>query len=74
MKTIKQYIEDKKEKLRLKDEANQKSSFKVKERGGFLWLTYNGVAFKKMEPSASAADIVKALNTARDYSVEFGRL
>lgn len=74
MKTIKQYIEDKKEKYRLKDEANMKASFKVKERGGFLWLTYNGVAFKKMESSASASDIVKALNMARDCSVEFIRI
>lgn len=74
MKTIKEFIADKKEKCRLQNEANLKSEFKVVERGGFLWLTHNGVAFMKIASLSKAEDVTKELNKARECAVEFDRL
>lgn len=74
VKMIKQFIEKKKERFRLKDEANLRASFNVKERGGFLWMTYNGVAFYKIAAAENASEIVKKLDDARNCSVEFMRI
>lgn len=74
MKAIKKFIEDKREKSRLQDEANIKAGFKVVERGGFLWLTHNGYAFMKVANLSNAMDIAKELNKARETAIEFERL
>lgn len=74
MRTIKQYIEYKKEQSRLQDEAQLKSRFKVVERNGLLWLTHCGVAFMKVASLAKAEDVAKALNDARNTAVEFEKL
>ena len=74
MTSIKKYIADKKEKIRMQDEANIRSDFKVVERGGFLWLTHCGVAFMKVSSLSYADDVAKELNKARECAVEFERL
>ena len=74
MKSLKKYISDKKEEYRLQTENEIKSKFKVKERGGFLWLTHDGVAFMKIANVAQAEEITKELNKARECAVEFEML
>ena len=74
MKSFKSYIADRREKYRLQDEANLKAEFKVKERGGFLWLTHQGVAFMKVANLAQAEEITRELNKARECAVEFEKL
>lgn len=74
MKTIKQYIANQKEQSRLQRESQLKAEFKVQERGGFLWLTHQGVAFLKVANLAQAEDITKELNEARKCAIEFERL
>lgn len=74
MKTIKQYIANQKEQSRLQKESQLKAEFKVQERGGFLWLTHQGVVFLKVANLAQAEDITKELNEARKCAIEFERL
>lgn len=74
MKTFSQIIDERKEKIRLQNEADIKSEFSVKERAGFLWLTHNGIAFMKINGNANASDVARMLNTARDCAVEFERI
>lgn len=71
MKTIKELIERRKDKYRRQAEVNLKSEFKVKERGGILYLTHNDVAFKIIDTNASAADIAMALEEARAAAINF---
>lgn len=74
MKSIRKYIKDEKERMRLKAEANIRADFSVVERGGFLWLTHHGYAFMKVASLSNAEDIAKELNKARDTAIEFERL
>lgn len=74
MKKIRDFIEDRKNKARLQNEANLRSDFKVVERGGFLWLTHNGVAFMRVSNLAQAEEVTKELNKARECAVEFERI
>lgn len=74
MRSFRSYIADRKEKYRLQDEANLKAEFKVSERGGFLWLTHQGVAFMRVANLAQAGDITLELNKARECAVEFEKL
>lgn len=71
MKTIKQYIADKKEQNRLQKEAQLKAEFKVVERDGYLWLTHQGVAFSRVDLNMQAIDVAAMLNDVRTTAVEF---
>lgn len=74
MKRIIQHFKNRKERQRLQEEARLRSEFSVVERGGYLWLTHDGVAFMKISSVAYAADAVKELLIARDTAVEFKKL
>lgn len=74
MKTICQLIKDKKEQWNNQETERVKSDFKVMERGGILFLTFNGVAFAEMEGKATANEIAEALNLARETATKFERL
>lgn len=47
------------------------SQFQVKERGGYLWLTHDGVAFLKMNADDTSANVAGMLKTARENAVEY---
>lgn len=64
-------IEQYKEYHRTERVAELRSMFAVEERGGALWLTHSGVAFKRVSGSASAAEVASELNNARDTAVNF---
>lgn len=74
MKKIKEYLANYKEQNRLQEEAKVKAEFRVQERGGFLWLTHNGVAFMMITSLSKAEDVTKELSKARECAVEFERL
>lgn len=74
MKSIKVFFENERLKYRQKYETEIRECFDVTERGGYMWLTYNGVAFKKFDGSLSADEVAQTLNQARDEAVEFIRL
>ena len=74
MSSIKKYFEDKKEQCRRNHEDFLRENFDVTERGGYLWLTYNGVAFMKVSATSNASDVTDTLNQARDCAVEFERI
>lgn len=74
MGKIKRYFDRKKEQWLLQDESNLRSSFKVEEKAGHLWLTHNGVAFMKVGELRQASDIAGMLNKARECAVEFERI
>lgn len=74
MKTISQFINDKKEQWATQEIERVKSDFKVMERGGILFLTLNGVAFAEIEGKTSANEIADKLNVARDTAVKFEKL
>lgn len=74
MKSISQLIKDKKEQWSEKEFERVKSDFKVTERGGILFLTFNGVAFAEMKGNATAAAIAEALNLARETASKFEKL
>lgn len=50
------------------------SQFQVKERGGSLWLTHDGVAFMEMSKDTTSAEVAELLNTARMSAITFERL
>lgn len=74
MERLKQLIEKRKEKTRLQKDAELMSEFQVVERGGYIWLTLNGVAFVKFEDGRDVSDITDALKEIRKYAIEFARL
>lgn len=74
MEWLKQFIKNRREKKRLKRDVELKSFFKVKERGGRLWLTHDGVAFMEIAPMSLAEDVAKELDKARKTAVEYDKL
>lgn len=48
-----------------------RSRFNVKEKGGSLWVVYDGVAFSEIEPTASSKDIVENLKSIRESAVKY---
>lgn len=74
MERLKQLIEKRKEKTRLQKDAELMSEFQVVERGGYIWLTLNGVAFVKFEDGRDVSDITDALKETRKYAIEYSRL
>lgn len=74
MKKIKKYILDKKEQLRLEEEARIRAGFRVVECGGSLWLTHCGVAFMKVASDAKAEEVARTLNETRETAIEYARL
>lgn len=51
-----------------------REDFKIKENKGILYLTYNDIAFCKMDADATAKDISYMLNNARDVAQEYRSL
>lgn len=71
MRTLKEMIEQYKESHRNERVAELRAMFAVEERGGALWLTHSGVAFKQISDNASAAEVAYELNQARATAVKF---
>lgn len=71
MNRIKEYFQRQKEDMRQQAIDNLRFDFKVKERNGALYLTHRGVAFRKIETTANAEEITKALEDARTAAIEF---
>lgn len=69
MKSIKQLVAKAKNKARSNDELRLAACFGTKESHGNLFLTYNGVAFHKVEPEMSAQDVIVMLNKAREAAI-----
>lgn len=74
MQTIKEYIRNKKEKAQSQYEADVRADFRVVEKGGFLWLTHQGIAFMKVESTSKASDVAQRLAHARDTAIEYENL
>ena len=74
MERLKQLIEKRKEKSRMRRDAELKSEFKVVERNSELWLTHNGVAFMKMPWDMQAHDVAYKLAKVRETAVTFDKL
>lgn len=74
MKTIKEYINARKQKAQFEKEAQIKADFTVVENNGRLWLTHCGVAFMEVASLSKAEDVANELNKARECAVEFERL
>lgn len=47
------------------------SQFQVKERGGYLWLTHDGVAFLRINADERAQFVTDMLNGARECAMEY---
>lgn len=71
MKTIKTMIADYKANNRASHEKEIRGQFKVVERGGVLYLTHNGTAFKIIGTDTCATDIATALEDARNAAVDY---
>lgn len=74
MGKIKEYFNAYKQKIQFEKESQIKADFEVVERGGFLWLTHNGVAFMKIASASQAETVTAVLNKARECAVEFEKL
>lgn len=74
MKSIKEFIENKKQKIRLQKEAELKSEFQVVERANRLWLTHNGVAFMDFPKDVKTEDVTESLNKSRLAAIIFEKL
>lgn len=51
-----------------------RDGFRVKERGGKLWLLHNGVAFYEIPVIANADEIAHQIETARKAAVNYDSL
>lgn len=71
MKKIKEWWADYKAGKKNAHVNDVHSQFQVKERGGHLWLTHNGVAFLKIDTDERAQFVTDMLNGARNCAVEY---
>lgn len=74
MKKLKKLLEQRKIQEMINAENNLKSEFRVVERGNALWLTFRGVAFKKIDGDICAEHVAVLLSEARTTAINFERL
>lgn len=70
-KLYRRIIDRQKEKNLKQQTESLRSGFKVKERGGKLWLLHNGVAFCEIPASSNATEIADQIETARIAAVQY---
>lgn len=70
MNIIKRY----RERMEASKDALIREEFKVTEKGGSLWLTHRGVAFRRIEDHHTAEVVANLLKDARDAAVKHERL
>ena len=71
MKTLKQLLNEYKEKSKKNKINNIKRDFDVDEKNGRIYITLCGHAFAEMPMYASAYDITNKLEEARKAAMEF---
>lgn len=71
MNIIKIWLEKQKQKSIRQRALELSGEFKVIERGGKLWLTHMGVAFKRIQEDTCAQDVARELSLARETAVMF---
>lgn len=71
MGTVKQFADKWKESVRKKAVDAICDSFAVTERGGDLWLTHYGVAFKRIDKDTAAHKVTALLNEVRRAAIDF---
>lgn len=71
MELLKNWIETQKTKNNRQHIATMRDEFKVKEKDGKIWLTHCGIAFREIPSKATAEDIAKELNEARNTALRF---
>ena len=74
MDSIKQYIAEKRAQSQRQKEENLRNEFEVVERGGYLWLTHEGVAFMKCDSLSYSGDVASELKKVRTTAIEFAKL
>ena len=68
---IKRWWEQSKAKTQADNITHLRNSFYLKEKNGSVWIMHDGVAIDKVYPCTSSDDVVKLLNEARNYAVEY---
>lgn len=71
MNRIKEWLLSYREKKAERQRMELRSRFKVRERGGSLWLTLDGEAFRRIGPTENAETITAMLNEARVVAITF---
>lgn len=71
MNFLKEWWQDRKIKEQERITDSIRMEFEVVEKGGFLFLTHNGVAFDQIDKDTPAREIAMRLNTARDTAQKF---
>lgn len=69
MKILKKLTEKIRRRALAAKERDIRASFQVRAANGALWLTVNGVAFKRIEGNTPSVDVIKLLDSARDVAV-----
>lgn len=71
----KYFIKDFISRRRAKDHERRmddlRSRFNVKEKGGIMWVMYDGVAISQIESTASSQDIADCLKFIRESAVKY---
>lgn len=68
---IREFIDNVKRESSLEERAEILKSFKVAEKDNAIYITLNGVAFKKMEPSATVKEITDYLTEVRKVAIDY---
>lgn len=71
MKGLRDFIDSYKTDTARKERNELRSRFRVTERGGSLWLTLDGVAFRRIAGTEDAQAVTRFLDEARDAATSF---
>lgn len=68
---IKRWLTVRQQRLQVSRNNILREQFQVNERGGHLFIIYNDVAVKRVEPKTSATEIREMLEKMRNAAVEY---